>query len=123
MPSNKSAAAAFAIVMAVASWVLVGLGQAPQPSALPLEPTRERGSSISPAYEGWFPNDDETFTMLFGYFNGTHGKRSTSRSARTIASSPAVRTWASRLTSTTSAVGRLQHPSAEDFGTKSLHGR
>ena len=69
MPSNKSAAAAFAVVIAVASWVLVGSGQAPQPSALPLEPTKERGSSITPAYEGWFPNEDGTFTMLVGYFN------------------------------------------------------
>ena len=69
MVSNKSAGAAFAVVIGVASWVLVAAGQAPQTNALQLEPTRERGSSISPAYEGWFPNDDGTFTMLFGYFN------------------------------------------------------
>lgn len=28
-----------------------------------------RGQIVSPAYEGWFPNEDGTFTMYFGYFN------------------------------------------------------
>jgi hypothetical protein len=28
-----------------------------------------RGQSISPAYEGWWPNDDGSFTMFFGYMN------------------------------------------------------
>ncbi|HUF77268.1 MAG TPA: hypothetical protein VMM35_13370 [Longimicrobiales bacterium] len=28
-----------------------------------------KGQIISPAYEGWFPNDDGTFTLYFGYFN------------------------------------------------------
>jgi hypothetical protein len=36
---------------------------------LPLEPPRERGASISPAYEGWYPNADGSFSMLVGYFN------------------------------------------------------
>ena len=28
-----------------------------------------RGQSISPAYEGWWQNDDDSFTMFFGYMN------------------------------------------------------
>src|SRR5262245_59942563 len=28
-----------------------------------------RGQSISPAYEGWWQNDDGSFTMFFGYMN------------------------------------------------------
>ncbi len=41
-----------------------------RPSAqLPLEPPREAGNSVTPAYEGWFKNDDGTFTLLVGYFN------------------------------------------------------
>ena len=28
-----------------------------------------RGQSIHPAYEGWWPNDDGTYTMWFGYMN------------------------------------------------------
>ncbi len=69
MALNKSAMAALAVVTAVGGWVLVGSGQTSQGGALPLEPTKERGSSITPAYEGWFPNDDGTSTLLIGYFN------------------------------------------------------
>jgi hypothetical protein len=36
---------------------------------LPLEPARDAGQSVSPAYEGWFRNTDGTFTLLIGYFN------------------------------------------------------
>jgi hypothetical protein len=36
---------------------------------LPLEPQRDTGQSVSPAYEGWFRNADGTFTLLVGYFN------------------------------------------------------
>src|SRR3954467_12111024 len=38
-------------------------------STLPLTPQRERGASISPAFEGWYPNADGTFSMLLGYYN------------------------------------------------------
>jgi hypothetical protein len=43
--------------------------QAPQGGALPLEPFKERGASVTPAYEGWFANPDGSFSMLLGYFN------------------------------------------------------
>ncbi len=36
---------------------------------LPLEPQRETGASITPAFEGWFRNADGSFTLLVGYFN------------------------------------------------------
>jgi hypothetical protein len=42
---------------------------AQQPSVLPMGPQRERGASITPAYEGWYKNDDGSFTMLIGYYN------------------------------------------------------
>ena len=29
----------------------------------------ERGQNVVPVYEGWEPNPDGTFTMVFGYFN------------------------------------------------------
>lgn len=28
-----------------------------------------RGQTVSPAYEGWWPNDDGTFKLFFGYMN------------------------------------------------------
>lgn len=36
---------------------------------LPLAPARDSGQSISPAFEGWYPNPDGSFTLLLGYFN------------------------------------------------------
>lgn len=36
---------------------------------LPLDPAHDRGSSITPAYEGWFHNQDGSFSLLIGYFN------------------------------------------------------
>ncbi len=48
--------------------LVVSHAQIPQ-GALPLDPSRERGASITPAYEGWYPNPDGSFTMLVGYYN------------------------------------------------------
>ena len=31
--------------------------------------TYSKGQELSPAYEGWWPNEDGSFTMFFGYFN------------------------------------------------------
>ncbi len=31
--------------------------------------TYSRGQSVSPAYEGWWPNDDGSYTLFFGYMN------------------------------------------------------
>jgi hypothetical protein len=47
--------------------VAVGFAQAPR--RLPLSPPRERGASVTPAFEGWYQNDDGSFTMLLGYYN------------------------------------------------------
>ena len=38
-------------------------------TALPLDPQRERGASITPAYEGWYNNPDGSFSLLLGYYN------------------------------------------------------
>jgi hypothetical protein len=51
----------------VTSWAVAG-AQRPQ-ATLPLDPPRERGASITPAYEGWYPNPDGSFSMLIGYYN------------------------------------------------------
>ncbi len=37
--------------------------------ALPLEPPKEAGMGITPAFEGWFQNEDGSYTLLVGYFN------------------------------------------------------
>ena len=51
-----------------ATWAVSVYAQQP-PAALPLTPQRERGASISPAYEGWYPNADGSFSLLLGYYN------------------------------------------------------
>ncbi len=57
-----------ASVAVVASWAVAAAAQRPQ-TTLPLDPPRERGASITPAYEGWYPNPDGSFSMLIGYYN------------------------------------------------------
>jgi hypothetical protein len=59
------AAATFAIV---AGWALSTTAQTPK-TALPLDPLRERGASVTPAYEGWYTNTDGSFSLLLGYYN------------------------------------------------------
>lgn len=52
----------------VAAWVVTAGAQRPQ-TTLPLDPPRDRGASITPAYEGWYPNADGSFSLLIGYYN------------------------------------------------------
>jgi hypothetical protein len=40
-----------------------------QDPALPFEPSHRSGASVTGAIEGWFPNDDGTFTILVGTYN------------------------------------------------------
>jgi len=56
-----------ASIAMVTSWVGAA-AQRPQTN-LPLEPPRERGASITPAYEGWYPNADGSISLLIGYYN------------------------------------------------------
>jgi hypothetical protein len=37
--------------------------------ALPLEPPKDAGMGITPAFEGWYENSDGSYTLLIGYFN------------------------------------------------------
>jgi hypothetical protein len=60
-------AAAAASLAVVTGWATLA-AQRPQ-TTLPLDPPRERGTSITPAYEGWYPNADGSFSMLIGYYN------------------------------------------------------
>src|SRR5215510_1431165 len=48
---------------------------AQQPTAtMPLEPARERGTSVTPAYEGWYQNADGSYSLLLGYYNRNAGE-------------------------------------------------
>jgi hypothetical protein len=64
--SVKPPTARLAVVVFAAAGAAALAAQQPQ---LPLEPQRERGASVTPAYEGWYPNPDGSFTLMLGYFN------------------------------------------------------
>jgi hypothetical protein len=56
-----------ACVAVVLSWAAAEAQRSQAP--LPLDPARERGASVTPAYEGWYQNPDGSFSLLLGYFN------------------------------------------------------
>jgi hypothetical protein len=55
----------------LAGGAIVSAGQQAQvPSELPLSnPVRERGTSVTPAFEGWYYDRDGSIRLLIGYFN------------------------------------------------------
>jgi hypothetical protein len=36
---------------------------------LTMGPARERGASVTPSFEGWYQNEDGSYSLLVGYFN------------------------------------------------------
>ncbi len=54
----------YVVLVAWAALVLFGRGADAQTRFMYL-----KGQTVSPAYEGWWPNDDGSFTMFFGYMN------------------------------------------------------
>jgi hypothetical protein len=47
----------------------VCLPGAPSAQQLAMEPLKDSGSNIYPAYEGWYQNADGSYTLLVGYYN------------------------------------------------------
>src|SRR5260221_10019689 len=52
-----------AVLSALAAGVIVSAGQ------IPIEPAKQFGTGITPAYEGWFDNPDGSHNFLAGYLN------------------------------------------------------
>ena len=50
------------LLLAASAWLACG-------QSLPLEPQHESGASVTGAFEGWFKNDDGSFSLLLGYYN------------------------------------------------------
>jgi hypothetical protein len=44
-------------------------GAQPIAQQMAMEPLKDSGSNVYPAYEGWYKNDDGSFTLLIGYYN------------------------------------------------------
>src|SRR5262245_47523110 len=47
----------------------IGMAVVRSSAQLPLEPAKDRGLGVTGAFEGWYKNDDGTFSLLIGYFN------------------------------------------------------
>jgi hypothetical protein len=56
------------MAIAVAGGSLI-IGRAQTQTVLPLEPGARSGQSVTPAFEGWYPNADGSFDLLLGYYN------------------------------------------------------
>ena len=39
------------------------------PTTLPIEPLRDSGMNVNPAFEGWYQNADGSYNLLLGYYN------------------------------------------------------
>ena len=52
-----------AALVATAGWRVAAQGP------LPLEPIKDRGQSVTGAFEGWYKNADGTYSLLVGYMN------------------------------------------------------
>ena len=55
------------VVSGVAAGVIVSAGVSA--GQIPIEPAKQFGTGITPAYEGWFDNPDGTHNLLAGYLN------------------------------------------------------
>jgi hypothetical protein len=52
--------------------VMVLAGALAHAQALPVEPLHDSGQNVTGAFEGWFQNQDGTYSLLLGYFNRNH---------------------------------------------------
>src|SRR5215831_15677919 len=63
----RSAIVGLCVVVLAACWVAGLSGQVP--AQLPMEPVLDSGSSVTGAFEGWYKNNDGTYSILVGYLN------------------------------------------------------
>lgn len=55
-------------IIALTALACLGAGSAAA-QQLAMEPLKDSGSNVYPAFEGWYKNDDGSFTLLVGYYN------------------------------------------------------
>ena len=56
-----------AAAMAIVGTLMVSAAAAQQ--ELVMEPLKDSGLNVYPAFEGWYQNEDGTYTLLIGYYN------------------------------------------------------
>src|SRR6185369_9031116 len=63
----RSAIVSLAVVILAACWTMGLSGQVP--AQLPMEPILDSGASVTGAFEGWYKNNDGSYSILVGYLN------------------------------------------------------
>ena len=69
MPGTPVARTLLAALILLAAHAAVSGPLYAQQRRLPLAPLLPRGDEVAPFFEGWYRNDDGTFTLSFGFFN------------------------------------------------------
>ena len=70
MPQVRTLLGAVAFALVVVPAAMGGPADADaQQRRLPLAPILPKGDEVAPFFEGWYRNDDGTFTLSFGFFN------------------------------------------------------
>ena len=59
----------FQIVLALAWLQLIPIAVQAQGNLIEAPLPHSKGQSVSPSFEGWYPNADGSFSLVFGYFN------------------------------------------------------
>src|SRR6188474_3352880 len=68
MPSPRTSRLLLLATAFVAGGAMIATAQQKN-EPLTMGPARERGASITPAFEGWYENQDGSFSLLIGYYN------------------------------------------------------
>ncbi len=68
MPRPNLAAGFATFALAIFTFAIFAFTALAQ-QQLPMGPQHDSGQSVTAAFEGWFPNPDGTFSILFGYLN------------------------------------------------------
>lgn len=56
-------------IIVLCTIIVTGCSALLRGQGLPLEPRHDSGQGVTGAFEGWFKNQDGTFSLLFGYYN------------------------------------------------------
>lgn len=65
MTTRHLARTALALTVVVSLVAVAG----PAEGQLVMEPMKDAGQNVSPAFEGWYQNSDGSYTLLIGYYN------------------------------------------------------
>jgi hypothetical protein len=57
------------LALAFVATACLAAGAAPAARQLAMEPLKDAGQNIYPAFEGWYQNSDGSYTLLLGYYN------------------------------------------------------